>query len=123
LIVGSEGSVFYNKDTVQALKCSWNANLVRAAMGVEEGGYLTNPTAEQAKVEAVVQAAIDLGIYAIIDWHDHNAHQHTDKAVQFFSAISKKYAGVPNVLYEIYNEPLQVSWNDALKPYHQSVRF
>jgi hypothetical protein len=90
-------------------------------MGVEEGGYLTNPSAEQAKVEAVVQAAIDQGIYVIIDWHDHNAHQHTDKAVEFFSAISKKYAGVPNVLYEIYNEPLQVSWTGDIKPYHEKV--
>lgn len=58
----------------------------------------------------------------IIDWHDHNAHYHTDKAVAFFSAISKKYAGNPHIIYEIYNEPLQVPWTD-LKPYHTAVNF
>nr|AFD33558.1 cellulase [Aphelenchoides fragariae] len=116
-----EGAPFYNKDTVQALKCSWNANLVRAAMGVEEGGYLTNQATEQGKLEAVVKAAIDLGIYVIIDWHDHHAYQHPDKAVEFFSAMSKKYAGVPNIIYEIFNEPLSVSWTSDLVPYHNKV--
>jgi len=117
----SEGSIFYNKETVQALKCSWNANLVRAAMGVEEGGYLTSPSAEQAKLEAVIQAAIDQGIYVIVDWHDHNGQNHVDQAVQFFSAISKKYGSNPHIIYEVFNEPLQVSWDSVLKPYHQKV--
>ncbi|KAI6170365.1 Endoglucanase [Aphelenchoides bicaudatus] len=117
----SEGSAFYNKETVQALKCSWNANVVRLAMGVEEGGYLTNPSAEQGRAEAVIQAAIDLGIYVIVDWHDHNAQNHPDQAVAFFSAISKKYGSNPNIIYEVFNEPLQVDWNNVLKPYHQKV--
>jgi len=77
----SEGSVFYTANTVQSLKCNWNANVVRAAMGVENGGYLTNPSAEQAKVETVIKAAIAQGIYVIVDWHDHNAQNHVDQAV------------------------------------------
>jgi len=117
----SEGSIFYKKETVQALKCSWNANLVRAAMAVEEGGYLSNASAEQAKIETVIQAAIDQGIYVIVDWHDHNAHNHVDQAVQFFSAISKKYGSNPHIIYEIFNEPLQVSWDSVVKPYHQKI--
>ncbi|CAJ0934638.1 unnamed protein product, partial [Mesorhabditis belari] len=108
----TEGSTFYNKATIQALKCSWNANVVRAAMGVEakQGGYLNNPTtrkAELAKLYAVVDAAIDAGIYVIIDWHDHNAQNHASAAVSFFSAVSQKYASYPNVIYETFNEPLQ----------------
>ncbi|CAJ0956351.1 unnamed protein product, partial [Mesorhabditis belari] len=108
----TEGSTFYNNDTIQALKCSWNANVVRAAMGVEakQGGYLNNPTtrkAELAKLYAVVDAAIDAGIYVIIDWHDHNAQNQASAAVSFFSAVSQKYASYPNVIYETFNEPLQ----------------
>jgi endoglucanase len=60
------GSIFYNRETVQAVKCSWNSNLIRAAMGVEEGGYLTDPATNKQRLETVVQAAIDLGIYVII---------------------------------------------------------
>lgn len=46
---------FWTKDVVNALKCKWNANLVRAAMGVqaEYGGYLGNKAAELKKVRTV----------------------------------------------------------------------
>uniref|UniRef100_A0A915EIZ5 Uncharacterized protein n=1 Tax=Ditylenchus dipsaci TaxID=166011 RepID=A0A915EIZ5_9BILA len=50
---------YYNAGTVQALKCSWNANWF------------------------VLQwAAIDQGIYVIIDWHAHDNYQ--SQAVSFF---------------------------------------
>nr|ADW77528.1 beta-1,4-endoglucanase [Ditylenchus destructor] len=110
---------YYNADTVQALKCSWNTNVVRAAMAVDQGGYLTNASAQLNNVNAVVQAAINQGIYAIIDWHAHDNYQ--SQAVQFFSQMAQKYAGVPNVLYETFNEPLQVSWTGNLVPYHTAV--
>ena len=41
--------------------------LIRAAMAVEKGGYLTNEEAELKKVKTVVDAAIDVGIY--VTWH------------------------------------------------------
>lgn len=46
-------------------------------------GYLANPAVEQAKVETVINAAIELGIYVIVDWHDHNAVLHPEAAVKF----------------------------------------
>jgi hypothetical protein len=73
----SEGSPFYTADVVKQLKCSWNANLVRAAMGVEEGsGYLSNKQGQLSMVETVIKAAIAEGIYVLVDWHDHNAQNH-----------------------------------------------
>nr|ABV54446.1 GHF5 endo-1,4-beta-glucanase precursor [Radopholus similis] len=114
-------SEFYNEETVRALKCQWNSNVVRAAMAVEEGGYLSNPSAEQARVEAVINAAISQGIYVIVDWHDHNAQNHGDQAVAFFTAIAQKYGSNPHVLYEIFNEPLQVDWSSVIKPYAERV--
>ncbi|KAI1710639.1 cellulase (glycosyl hydrolase family 5) domain-containing protein [Ditylenchus destructor] len=110
---------YYNAGTVQALKCSWNTNVVRAAMAVDQGGYLTNASAQLSNVNAVVQAAINQGIYVIIDWHAHDNYQ--SQAVQFFGQMAQKYAGVPNVLYETFNEPLQVSWTGNLVPYHTAV--
>lgn len=65
----AEGAPYWNATVINALKCKWNVNVVRAAMGVEDGGYLTNPSTELAKLETVIQAAIDNGIYVIVDWH------------------------------------------------------
>uniref|UniRef100_A0A914CUN2 Glycoside hydrolase family 5 domain-containing protein n=1 Tax=Acrobeloides nanus TaxID=290746 RepID=A0A914CUN2_9BILA len=112
---------FYNQATINALKCSWNSNAVRAAMGVEMGGYLDNPNAEIQKVYAVIDAAIAAEIYVIVDWHDHNAQYHQSQAIEFFTNISKKYGSYSNIIYETFNEPLQVSWSNVLKPYHEAV--
>ena len=31
--------------------------------------------------------------------------------------ISKKYGKYPNVIYEVWNEPLKISWDDEIRPY------
>ena len=112
---------FYNKNAIEWLRDDWCLNIIRAAMAVESGGYLTNPAAEEAKVRAVIEGAIDLGVYVIVDWHDHNAHNHQAEAVDFFSRIAQDYGQYPNVIYETYNEPLNISWDNTLKPYHEAV--
>lgn len=113
---------FYNPNVVQWLRDDWQCTVIRAAMGVEAGGYLTNPQAEREKVKAVVQAAIDRGIYVIIDWHDHNAHKHTEQAQAFFAEMARAYGKFPNVIYEPWNEPLNShDWSTVIKPYHQGV--
>nr|BAB68523.1 beta-1,4-endoglucanase [Pratylenchus penetrans] len=119
----SEGSPFYTADVVKALKCQWNANVVRAAMGVEEGsGYLSNKQNQRNMVDTVIKAAIAQGIYVIVDWHDHNAQNHLSQANEFFTYIAQTYGSKnPNIIYEVFNEPLQVDWNSVIKPYHQSV--
>ncbi|CAK5080422.1 unnamed protein product [Meloidogyne enterolobii] len=72
------GFPFYNEEVVRALKCQWNSNVVRAAMGIDEGAeaYMQGPEPEQTqkgRVEKVIKAAIEVGIYVIVDWHTHNA--------------------------------------------------
>lgn len=111
---------FYNASVVNALADSWNANLVRAAMGIESGGYLTNQAAEKARVKTIVDAAIAKDIYVIIDWHDHNATQHTQQAVSFFTEMANLYKTKPNVIFEIFNEPDNESWPEV-KSYAQQV--
>lgn len=114
-------SQFWNEDVVHWLKNDWHATLIRASMGVEEGGYLENPAKEMAKVETVVKACITTGIYVIIDWHDHHASSHITSAQIFFSHMASKYGGYPNVMFEIFNEPIQEGWVDSIKPYHEMV--
>jgi endoglucanase len=112
---------YYNEETVNWLKEDWKCNVVRAAMAVENDGYLTNKSSEKAKVFAVVDAAIKAGIYVIVDWHDHNGEKNVEASKAFFAELSKKYGEYPNIIYETYNEPLAVSWNGVLKPYHEAV--
>lgn len=112
---------WWNAACIEWLKNDWQASVIRAAMAVEAGGYLKNPAAEQAKVERVVEAAIAAGIYVIIDWHDHRAERHEKEAIAFFEAMARKYGHQPNVLYEIYNEPVKTSWKDDVKPYAERL--
>jgi endoglucanase len=100
---------FYNADAVKTLHDDWGATVVRAAMGVEpKGAYLDNPDFAKQKTEAVVNAAIDEGIYVIIDWHSHHIRQ--KEAIDFFTEMAKKYGKYPNIIYEIFNEPEYDSW-------------
>ena len=116
-----EGARFYNPDCIEWLRDDWECTVVRAAMGVEQGGYLQNPISEKNKVLAVIDACIDLGIYVIVDWHDHNAQNHQQEAKEFFAEIAELYGNYPNLIYEIFNEPLQVSWANVIKPYAEAV--
>ena len=112
---------YYNESTVQWLKKDWNCTIIRAAMGIESGGYLAHREAEKKKVTTLIDAAIKEGLYVIVDWHDHHGEQHVNESKTFFAEIAQRYGHLPNVIYELYNEPLNVSWSEVLKPYHQSV--
>lgn len=112
---------YYNKKVVKWLKTDWKCSVIRVAMGVEAGGYLEKPEREKRKMVKMVKAAIDEGLYVIIDWHDHNAENHLKEAKAFFSEMAEKFGNYPNVIYEIYNEPLKVSWENVLVPYHNEI--
>jgi endoglucanase len=114
------GSTYWNAGAVETLRKDWGATVVRAAMGVESGGYQTDGPREKARVLSVVDAAIVQGIYVIIDWHDHNAHQHSAEAQAFFADMAQTYRNVPNVLFEVYNEPIDASWAQV-KQYAEGV--
>lgn len=119
-----EAARFYNADTVNWLKQDWHAQVIRAALGLhqEPGSYLQEPAANRARVMAVVDAAIAADLYVIIDWHDHHATEHTDLAVAFFADMARHYGDRPNVIYEIFNEPLKdASWARDVKPYAEKV--
>jgi len=113
---------YYNTEAINWLKEDWKCNIVRAAMAVDEDlGYITNPEIEKQKVFAVIDAAIENDIYVIVDWHSHHAENYLEQAQEFFTEVAEKYGDKPNIIYEIYNEPLDVSWDEVLKPYHTEV--
>lgn len=111
---------YYNADTVRWLRDDWRATVVRAAIAVSDDGYLGHPERETAKAEAVIDAAIEAGVYVIVDWHAHQPEP--EAASRFFAHIAGKYGAYPNVIYETYNEPLNThGWAEVVKPYHMAV--
>lgn len=119
---GWGGEKYYNADVVREVKHKWGAQLIRAAMGVDaDGGYLDSPTSNRNKLEAVVDAAIAEDMYVIIDWHTHFAENYESQAIAFFKDMATKYGQYDNVMYEIYNEPINSTWSGDIKPYALNV--
>jgi endoglucanase len=112
-----QGRKYYNTDVVDWIVKDFKVSFIRAAMAVQPAhGYLEEPDSQKALITNVVNEAIKNGIYVLIDWHDHNGYLHIPQSKQFFAEMAQKYAGVPNVIYEIWNEPERVSW-DTVKNY------
>lgn len=119
---GWGGEKYYNANVVRWLKTDWKSNIVRAAMGVDDqGGFISDPNGNRNRVKAVVDAAIANDVYVIIDWHSHHAENYRSQSIAFFQEMARTYGTRNHVIYEIYNEPLQVSWSGTIKPYAQAV--
>jgi endoglucanase len=120
---GWPGARFYTAGAVKYLKDDFKANLVRAAMGVEDtGGYLQYPAENKARLKTVVDAAIANDMYVIIDWHSHYAFRYQSQAIAFFQEMAQTYGKYNHVIYEIYNEPKNdATWEGNVKPYAQAV--
>lgn len=118
---------YVNYDGFKTLRDDWNTNCVRLAMYPHEyGGYCTG--GDQSRLKSLVQtgvdAATDLGMYVIIDWHvlqEQDPNVYKEQAKTFFDEMSRTYADHTNVLYEICNEPNgSTSW-DSVKSYAEEV--
>jgi len=133
------GGPFYNSATVDWFVENMQIGVIRAAMGVRYlkensnelnaagssgfWGYYFNPDGQKALVKKVIDAAIDNDIYVIVDWHSHNAHNEatgTNNAVDFFKWMANEYKNVPNIIWEIYNEPMGASV-DQVDTYAKTV--
>ncbi len=114
---------FYNAGTIKTLKEKWGANITRAAIGAHASGDCVNSfEADSANAVNLAMAAIDAAIandmYIICDWHSHN--NTLENAKKFFTVITEKYGDTPNILYEIWNEPLEIQWQE-IKDYASEV--
>lgn len=110
---------FYNQQTVAWLASDWKCNVVRAAIGVgPDNSYLQNPDFAIEKLTNVIEGAIKEGIYVIVDFHSHDIHSNEAKA--FFTHVAQKYGKHPNIIYEIFNEPDNESWEEV-KAYSEDL--
>ena len=117
---------FYTETAINTMVKDMKIEIVRFAMGVSESwdygrGYLTGGADKQKKMlKAVVEAAVKNDIYVIIDWHSHQADNQTSDAVSFFSWAAETYGQYDNVIFEVYNEPTNISWS-SIKTYADQV--
>lgn len=114
-----------NFTNIRTLKEDFNANVFRVSMYTEESGYIQNPSLKD-KLYDIVNTAINMDMYVIIDWHilsDGDPLTHVEESEKFFSEVSEKYKGVPNIIYEICNEPngSNVTWDNNIKPYAERI--
>lgn len=117
------GDRFYRDEVVAYFQQEWNASIVRASMGADDnGGYISSPVSNMNKVRTIIDAAIDQGVYVIVDWHSHHAEDYEAEAVAFFQEIARLYGDTLNVIYEPYNEPLNTAtWAGDVKPFAEAV--
>ena len=118
---------YVSYDTFKYMRDNFGVNVVRLAMyTVEYNGYCEGGDKNYLKnlVKQGVQAATDLGLYVIIDWHilyDLNPQVHKGEAIEFFREMSSIYKDYDNIIYEICNEPNgNTSWAD-IKAYANEV--
>ena len=104
---------YVNEDMIAQARQEWGCNVFRLAMYTAEyNGYCTSDSGQKENLKNIIdigiQAAIEQEMYVIIDWHilsDSNPNTYKDEAKLFFAEMAQKYAEVPNVIYEICNEP------------------
>ncbi len=111
---------FYNADAVAEVVNVWGAEVIRAAIGVhpQPNSWLSDPEGSWQCLEGAVEGAIAVGAYVIVDWHSHEIE--TDAAKQFFTRVARLWGDTPNVIYEIYNEPVDDTWEEV-KAYSREV--
>lgn len=128
------GMPYYNKNVISWAAENLPMDVFRFAMGItyydSDGGssnaldesysYAGAPEGYMGIIDQMVEAAIENDIYIIIDWHSHRANSEQTIAKTFFEQVAKKYKDVPNVIYEIFNEPVKQSW-DQVKSYANTI--
>ena len=114
------GLQYYNKNVMKWAVENLKVDVIRYAMGIQyydsQGGtsgamdenysYKGNPDKQKSTIDLMVEAAIENDIYIIIDWHSHRADQEQSLAVAFFKEMAAKYKDVPNIIWEVFNEPV-----------------
>jgi endoglucanase len=112
-----------NVETFRWLRDKWKCTVIRGALYTYEHGYISNFKEKlKKKMIEIVEGAIEVGMYVIIDWHilrDGDPNTYKEESKEFFIEMATRFGEYPNVIYEICNEPngKDVTWEGKIKPY------
>ncbi|MCK5134216.1 MAG: cellulase family glycosylhydrolase [Bacteroidales bacterium] len=113
----------YTDESLDVLAYEWGADILRISMYVQEGGWETNPDGFTAKVSTLINKATDRGMYALVDWHQlepPDPNYNLTNAITFFTDIATAHHAQNNIIYDICNEPSDVSWTQ-IKTYADTL--
>lgn len=118
------GKELWNKDTLKELMEEWQATVVRLPIGSHKDnpGYLSDNGKDVAlgRAKRMIDAAIELGLYVIVDIHNHKAIDHKEKSINFMFEIAEIYGDHSHIMYEVINEPVDYTW-DEIKAYAEEA--
>ncbi|MBN2738609.1 MAG: cellulase family glycosylhydrolase [Spirochaetales bacterium] len=109
-----------------------NLNAVRLAMYTEEFGFgymeqnASGKENYRNRIKALINDAIAANIYVVVDWHILNdkdpwSNNYYNESRAFFEDIAQTFSDSDNILFELCNEPKQVSFTGTIKPYAEHV--
>lgn len=112
----------------------WYARVVRLPVYPNaidgQPGWNADPDTYFTKhLDPAVQHCISKQIYCIIDWHyikDYTSNDVDTATRAFWNYVAPKYASTPNVLFELYNEPIYPdnwsTWKTTAQPWVDIIR-
>ncbi len=112
----------------------WYARVIRYPVypGPSDGspGWIANPdTYFNNHLNPAIQNCVARQIYCIIDWHyssDYTGSEINAATRNFWSYIAPRYANIPNVIFELYNEPINPdnweTWKATAQPWVNLIR-
>jgi len=109
--------------SLDALYYDWGADILRISLYVQEGGYETDPEGFTAQVNTIIEEVTERGMYALVDWHQLSPGDpmyNLERAKTFFTDIASEHHEKTNIIYEIANEPNNVSW-ERIVEYADSI--
>ncbi len=109
--------------SLDALAYDWNADILRISLYVQEGGYETDPRRFTDMVHNYIEEATRRGMYALVDWHQldpGDPNYNLSRAKTFFTEIADRHKDKNNIIYDIANEPNNVSWA-GIKSYAEQM--
>jgi len=114
---------YANRDAMIEVKEKWGADLIRVPLYLGQGGYIEDQSVKYT-LQYLVNTAIELDMYVIIDWHVHNdagdPNRYQEQSKQFFKEMAQRYGEEAAVIFEISNEPNGVNW-DSIKRYADQI--
>lgn len=100
-------------ESLDRLANDWGADILRVSLYVQEGGYETDPVAFTNQVSILIDEITARDMYVLVDWHQltpGDPNFNLSNATNFFTDIATAYQHQNNIIYDIANEPNDVSW-------------